>query len=72
MRHLFEHAGLVVEPSAALGVAAVLEDPERFGGRTVATVICGSNIAPTDFRHWALGVDPSSTTATTDLGAADL
>ena len=27
MRALYEHAGLVVEPSAALGVAAVLEDP---------------------------------------------
>ena len=30
MRMLYEHAGLVVEPSAALGVAAVLEAPERF------------------------------------------
>jgi len=51
MRHLFDHAGLVVEPSAALGVAAVLEDPERFGGRAVAMIICGSNITPADFRR---------------------
>jgi len=55
MRHLFDHTGLVVEPSAALGVAAVLEDPERFRGRNVGTIICGSNIAPTDFQRWALG-----------------
>jgi threonine dehydratase len=55
MRHLFDHTGLVVEPSAALGVAAVLEDPERFRGRRVGTIICGSNIAPTDFQRWALG-----------------
>jgi threonine dehydratase len=33
----------------------VLEDPERFRGRNVGTIICGSNIAPTDFQRWALG-----------------
>jgi threonine dehydratase len=52
MRLLFECAGLVVEPSAALGIAAILADPERFAGRTVATVICGSNVAPADFHAW--------------------
>lgn len=52
MRLLYEDASLVVEPSAALGVAAVLEDPERFRGRTVASIICGSNVAPSDFRRW--------------------
>jgi threonine dehydratase len=31
MRMLLDHAGLVVEPSAALGIAAVLEDRDRFG-----------------------------------------
>jgi threonine dehydratase len=46
MRLLLDLAGLVVEPSAALGVAAVLEDPGRFAGRHVATIVCGSNIAP--------------------------
>ena len=54
MRHLFDFAGLVVEPSAALGVAAVLECPERFRGRSVATIICGSNIVTSDFRRWVL------------------
>ncbi len=49
---LYRDAGLVVEPSAALGVAAVLEDPARFGGRRVATVICGSNVMPGDFERW--------------------
>jgi len=57
MRHLFNGAGLVVEPSAALGVAAVLEDRQRFRGRTVATIICGSNILTADFRRWVL--DPT-------------
>ena len=54
MRLLFECAGLVVEPSAALGVAVILGNPERFAGLSVATVICGSNVAPSDFRAWAM------------------
>jgi threonine dehydratase len=52
MRLLYRHAGLIVEPSAALGVAAVLEDRDRFSGRRVATVICGSNVVPDDFERW--------------------
>ncbi len=43
MRMLYEHAGLVVEPSAALGIAAALEQPERFSGRRVTTILCGSS-----------------------------
>jgi threonine dehydratase len=54
MRMLYEHAGLVVEPSAALGVAALLEEPERFAGRRVTTILCGSNVAPADFATWVL------------------
>lgn len=54
MRMLHEHAGLVVEPSAALGVAAVLEEPERFAGRRVTTILCGSNVSPVDFARWVL------------------
>ena len=54
MRMLYEHAGLVVEPSAALGVAAVLEDPGRFAGRRVTTILCGSNVGPADFARWVL------------------
>ncbi|HEV7760781.1 MAG TPA: pyridoxal-phosphate dependent enzyme [Acidimicrobiales bacterium] len=54
MRHLYERAGIVAEPAAALGVAALLEDPDRFAGRRVATIICGSNVAPEDFERWVL------------------
>jgi threonine dehydratase len=52
MRLLLEHTGLVVEPSAALGVAAVLEDRERFAGRHVVTVICGSNVNQDAYQRW--------------------
>ena len=54
MRALYEHAGLVVEPSAALGVAAVIEHQERFAGRRITTILCGSNVAAADFAHWVL------------------
>jgi threonine dehydratase len=54
MRMLYEHAGLVVEPSAALGIAAILEEPERFSGRRVTTILCGSNVGPADFARWVL------------------
>lgn len=52
MRLLYECAGLVVEPSAALGVALLLENRSRFAGRRVATIICGGNVALTDFHRW--------------------
>ncbi|MEV8377123.1 pyridoxal-phosphate dependent enzyme [Kribbella sp. NPDC056861] len=52
MRLLYRSAGLVVEPAAALGVAAVLEGGGRFNGKTVATILCGSNVAPGDFERW--------------------
>lgn len=52
MRLLYRHAALVTEPSAALGIAAMLEDPERYRGKRVATVICGSNVLPERFSAW--------------------
>jgi threonine dehydratase len=54
MHLLFEHAGLVVEPAAALGVAAILEDQDRFATKSVATVLCGSNVSPKDFEAWLM------------------
>ena len=47
---LLDHAGLVVEPSAALGIAAILETVTASLGRNVVTIVCGSNVdldAPT-------------------------
>lgn len=57
MRMLFIHAGLVVEPSAALGIAAILEDPDRFAGRHVATIVCGSNVDLDPYYSW-IGTAP--------------
>ncbi|GAA3978584.1 pyridoxal-phosphate dependent enzyme [Actinomadura viridis] len=52
MRMLLDHAGLVVEPSAALGVAAILEDRDRFAGRHVVTIVCGSNVDLDAYHRW--------------------
>lgn len=48
------HAGVVLEPAGAAGIAAVLADPLRFAGHRVATVLCGSNITPQQAREWLL------------------
>jgi threonine dehydratase len=52
MRLPYRCSGLVVEPAAALGVAAILENRDRFRGMTVATILYGGNIATEDFENW--------------------
>jgi len=41
---LAEGAKVVAEGAGAVGLAAVLTHPERFGGRVVGTTVCGGNI----------------------------
>lgn len=60
MRVLFDVTGIVVEPAGALGIAALLDDPGRFAGLRVATVLCGSNVMPADIRNWGVGVGPQT------------
>jgi threonine dehydratase len=55
MRMLLGHAGLVVEPSAALGIAAILEDRDRFAGRHVVTIVCGGNVDLDAYHRWVGG-----------------
>ncbi len=52
MRLLHQHLGLVVEPSGAVGIAALLEHPEQFVGSRVATIICGGNLTIDQMRMW--------------------
>jgi peptide deformylase len=39
------HVGIIVEPAGAVGVAAIMKDRARFAGRTIATILCGGNVA---------------------------
>lgn len=52
MRLAHRHLGLVLEPSAGAGIAAVLGAPGRFAGRTVATILCGGNLTPAQMATW--------------------
>ncbi len=44
MRLLWERAKLLVEPSAAVPLAAVLANPDRFEGRRVGLILSGGNV----------------------------
>jgi threonine dehydratase len=52
MRLIHRHAGVVAEPSGAVGVAALLEQPDRFRGQLVATIVCGGNLTAQQMREW--------------------
>jgi threonine dehydratase len=52
MRLIHRHVGLVIEPSGAVGVAAVLAHPDRFRGQRVGTILCGGNVTDEQRRDW--------------------
>jgi len=52
MKLLHEHAGLVVEPSGAVGVAALLENKSDFQSQQVATILCGGNLTQAQMKEW--------------------
>ncbi len=52
MRLIHSHAGLVAEPSGAIGVAAIARYKDYFAGKSVATVICGSNLTDQQIQLW--------------------
>ncbi len=49
MRFAFEHFKIVVEPGAAVGLAAILQGRINTQGKTIATILTGGNIDPTRF-----------------------
>ncbi|HAC25206.1 MAG TPA: hypothetical protein DCE81_09850 [Cytophagales bacterium] len=53
MRLLFRLAGLVVEPSGAVAVAALLEH-HRFQSMKVGVILCGSNLTDQQINDWLL------------------
>jgi len=52
MRLLHRHAGVVAEPSGAVGVAALLQHREMFRGPLVGTIVTGGNLTPDQMRQW--------------------
>jgi len=52
MRLAHRDLGLVLEPSGAAGLAALLTHRERFQGQLVATVLTGGNLTTEQMRQW--------------------
>jgi threonine dehydratase len=52
MKLIHRHAGLVAEPSGAVGIAALLENPNTYAGQTVATIVCGANLTDEQMQAW--------------------
>ena len=52
MRLLHNHAGLLVEPAGAVGVAAIMAGPDRFRDQRVATVVTGGNVTQDQVQAW--------------------
>lgn len=44
MRHIWERMKIIVEPSAAVTLAALLEQPERWSGKRVGLILSGGNV----------------------------
>ncbi|HZS08199.1 MAG TPA: threonine/serine dehydratase [Blastocatellia bacterium] len=54
IRLLCRHAGVVTEPSGAVGIAAILERPEMFRDQMVGTIVCGGNLTGEQMRQWLM------------------
>jgi threonine dehydratase len=52
MRLLHHHVGVVAEPSAAVGIAAMLEEPGMFRHQLVGTIVCGGNLTVEQMGKW--------------------
>jgi len=55
VRLLFSLANLKAEPTGALGIGALLTQPETFRGRAVCCVVSGGNVDPEVYRHILAG-----------------
>ena len=54
MQLIHEHLGVVSEPSGAVGIAAILENPNYFKNQTVATIVCGGNLTTEQIKSWLI------------------
>ncbi|MDB5846993.1 MAG: hypothetical protein JWP29_745 [Rhodoferax sp.] len=59
MRLAYQHAGILLEPSGALGIGAVLTRGHGFDGQSIATVLCGANVTDDHVRQLILGDPPA-------------
>ncbi|PKL74779.1 MAG: serine dehydratase [Candidatus Melainabacteria bacterium HGW-Melainabacteria-1] len=55
LRLIYERLKIVVEPSGAVPLAAVLEHPQRFAGRRVGLILSGGNVDLAQLGTWMRG-----------------
>jgi len=55
MRLAHAQLGLVLEPSGAVCLGALLTQGERWRGQLVATILCGGNLTPQQMEQWLAG-----------------
>jgi threonine dehydratase len=52
MRLAHQHLGLILEPSGAAGLAALIENRAAFAGKSVGVILSGGNLTPEQIRNW--------------------
>jgi threonine dehydratase/peptide deformylase len=52
MRLAYQHAGLLLEPAGAAGLAALVAHRAPFAGQHVAVALCGSNLTPSQSQEF--------------------
>ena len=52
MRHAFADAGLVIEPAAAAGLAAIAQGASGLQGKRVAAILTGGNLTEEQLKDW--------------------
>ena len=52
MFYLWERLKIIVEPTGALGAAAVLDDSRRIQGARVGVILSGGNVDLSQLSHW--------------------
>lgn len=52
MKFVHQHLGLVLEPSGAVGIAALMNNKAMFARQHIATILCGGNLTVEQIRQW--------------------
>jgi len=49
---VYERMKIIIEPSCAVPLAAVLKNPELFKGKKVGIILTGGNVDLSKFKDW--------------------
>ncbi len=52
MRLVHQRVGVVLEPSGAVGIAAIMNNKTLFANQRIATILCGGNLTAEQIKQW--------------------